>query len=92
MVPEEVAALVFIEGVLLTGTGLVLGLLLGHGGLALGSATVREATGLVLDPWHITRPELLAVVAMALCGSLASLLPAITSYRRTPIADLQLIN
>lgn len=88
----EVAALVFIEGVLLTGTGLVLGLLLGHGGLALGSATVREATGLVLDPWHITRPELLAVVAMALCGSLASLLPAITSYRRTPIADLQLIN
>ena len=75
----EVAALVFIEGVLLTGTGLVLGLLLGHGGLALGSATVREATGLVLDPWHVTRPELLAVVAMALCGSLASLLPAITS-------------
>ncbi|MEC8495220.1 MAG: FtsX-like permease family protein [Planctomycetota bacterium] len=86
----EVAALVFIEGVLLTGTGILLGLLLGHGGLALGSATVREATGLVLDPWHVTRPELLAVLAMALCGSLASLLPAITSYRRTPIADLQL--
>ena len=88
----EVAALVFIEGVLLTGTGLVLGLLLGHGGLALGSATVREATGLVLDPWHVTRPELLAVVAMALCGSLASSSLRSPPYRRTPIADLQLIN
>lgn len=89
-VRHEVAALVFAEGVLLTGTGLVLGLALGHGGLALTAATVREATGLVLDPWHVTRPEVLAVLAMALSGSVASLLPAITSYRRTPIADLHL--
>ena len=89
-VRREVAALVFTEGVLLTGTGIGLGLLLGHGGLALATASLRDATGLVLDPWQMTRAELHAVLAMAISGSVASLLPAVTSYRRTPIADLHL--
>ena len=86
----EVAALVFTEGLLLTGAGLLLGLLLGHIGLALASGPIRDATGLVLNPWHLPRTELFALGTMALCGALASFFPAISCYRRTPINDLHL--
>ena len=86
----EVAALVFTEGLLLTGAGIALGLLLGHGGLALAAEPIRDATGLILHPWRMPATEGFALGAMALCGAAASLIPAITSYRRTPIDDLHL--
>jgi len=85
---SEVAALVFTEGLLLTGAGLGLGLLLGHGGLALAAVEIRDATGLVLDAWRIPRAEVIALGTMALCGAVASLIPAVSCYRRTPIDDL----
>ncbi len=87
---REVATLVFIEGLMLTGAGIVLGLLIGHGGLVLVSETIRDSTGLVLDPWRLPPTELIALGAMAICGAVASLIPAVSCYRRTPIADLQL--
>ncbi|MEM6673165.1 MAG: ABC transporter permease [Planctomycetota bacterium] len=89
-VRAEVAALVFTEGLLLTGAGIGLGLLLGHGGLALAAGPIRDATGLVLDPWRMPRAEAIALCVMAFCGAAASLFPAVSSYRRTPIADLRL--
>ena len=86
----EVASLVFVEGVLLTCGGVVLGLALGHCGLALSVGPIRDATGLVLQPWRLPSTELLALGAIAACGAIASLFPAITCYRRTPIEDLHL--
>lgn len=86
----EVAALVFIEGIILTGTGVIVGLLLGHGGLALASGTIRDATGLVLEPWRVPSAEFFALGGMLACGALATLFPAIACYRRTPIVDLHL--
>ncbi len=85
---SEVATLVFSEGLLLTGAGILLGLLIGHGGLALAVGPFREATGLVLDPWRIPDTELIALLAMAVSGAIASIFPSISSYRRTPIDDL----
>jgi putative ABC transport system permease protein len=87
---SEVASLVFAEGLLLTGAGIALGLLLGHGGLALSVGPFRDSTGLVLNPWQIPVAELIALGAMAFCGAVASLFPAISCYRRTPIDDLHL--
>ena len=87
---SEVASLVFAEGLLLTGAGILLGLLLGHGGLALSVGPFRDSTGLVLNPWQIPVAELIALGGMALCGAVASLFPAISCYRRTPIDDLHL--
>jgi len=89
-VRTEVAALVFTEGLLLTGGGILLGLLLGHGGLALSVGPFRDATGLVLNPWQIPSSELVALGVMAGCGAIASLFPSISCYRRTPIEDLHL--
>ena len=86
----EVASLVFAEGLLLTGGGILLGLLIGHGGLALSASPFRDATGLVLDPWRMPDAELVALGIMGLCGSLASFFPSISCYRRTPIDDLHL--
>ena len=89
-VRAEVAALVFTEGLLLTGGGILLGLLLGHGGLALSVGPFRDATGLVLNPWQIPASELLALGIMGFCGAVASLFPSVSCYRRTPIEDLHL--
>ena len=89
-VRAEVAALVFTEGLLLTGGGILVGLLLGHGGLALSVGPFRDATGLVLNPWQIPSSELVALGVMAGCGAIASLFPSISCYRRTPIEDLHL--
>ena len=86
----EVAALVFTEGLLLTGAGIALGLLLGHGGLALAAGPIRDAVGFALQPWHMPGTEIVALGAMALCGAVASLFPATSCYGRTPIADLHL--
>ena len=86
----EVASLVFAEGLLLTGGGILLGLLIGHGGLALSVGPFRDATGLVLDPWRMPEAELIALGIMGLSGSLASFFPSISCYRRTPIEDLHL--
>ena len=87
---REVATLVLAEGLLLTGGGILLGLLIGHGGMAIAVDYFREATGLILNPWRIPSNELYALLIMALSGALASTFPAISSYRRTPIDDLQL--
>ena len=87
---SEIAFLVFFEGLMLAAIGIILGLLLGHGGLALGSETLYAKTGFLVHPWEISKTESFALLAMGLCGAIASLFPAITSYRRTPILDLQL--
>ncbi|MEM1452086.1 MAG: ABC transporter permease [Planctomycetota bacterium] len=89
-VRSEVAALVFTEGLLLTVAGVALGLLLGHGGLAVAAGPIRDATGLVLDAWRMPGAERVALGAMAVCGAVAALIPAVTCYRRTPVDDLQL--
>ncbi len=88
----EVATLIFLEGSLLTAGGVILGVMLGHTGLALAAGPVREATGLLLQAWRLPATELLAVSAIALCGAFASLFPAISCYRRTPIDDLAAVN
>jgi putative ABC transport system permease protein len=87
---SEVATLVFSEGLLLTGAGILLGLLIGHGGMALAADSFRDATGLIINPWRLPSNELIALLTMALSGALASIFPAISCYRRTPIDDLLL--
>lgn len=86
----EIATLLFLEGLLLTLAGLALGFLLGHGGLALVGGWVREASGFLLHPWSIDREEIEALLVIALCGTIASLVPAARAYRSTPLDDLGL--
>jgi putative ABC transport system permease protein len=84
----EVAALVMLEAVFLTLGGLVIGLLLGHGLLAAAAPLLRDRTGLLIQPWSMDEAEITALLVIAAAGLLSGLLPALSSYRRTPTHDL----
>lgn len=88
--PREVATLTFLEGLLLCVGGLAGGALLAHGLLAWAAPSIREASGLVFTAWSFDGEEARALGVMALCGLLASLVPALAAYRRPPLADLSL--
>lgn len=88
--PKEVATLMFLEGFLLCVMGLVLGWLIGHGALTLMAGWLRENSGLVISTWRVDSAELSAFGLMALCCLAASIIPALTAYRRPPLNDLSL--
>ncbi|MEM6277897.1 MAG: ABC transporter permease [Verrucomicrobiota bacterium] len=88
--PHEVAALMFLEGLLLCAIGLGLGWLLGHGSLALAANWMRESSGLVIETWRVGSGEATALSCIALCCLAASVVPAIVAYRRAPLDDLSL--
>jgi putative ABC transport system permease protein len=84
----EVAALVMLEAVFLTLGGLIMGLLLGHGLLAAAAPLLRERTGLLIAPWSLDHAEITALLVIAAAGLLSGIVPALSSYRRTPSHDL----
>lgn len=84
----EVAALILLEAVFLTLGGVVGGWLLGHGLLAASAPMIRERTGMLIEPWSFDQAELTALLVIAAAGCLSGILPALGSYRRTPIRDL----
>ncbi|MEM6915924.1 MAG: ABC transporter permease [Verrucomicrobiota bacterium] len=88
--PYEVAALTFLEGLLLSALGLGLGWFLGHGGLAVAATWLRESSGLVISPWRSGPGEATAFAMMALCSLAATIVPAVVAYRRSPLEDLSL--
>ncbi|MCR8645704.1 FtsX-like permease family protein [Paenibacillus sp. N1-5-1-14] len=73
------------EGVLLTGFGLMLGLLIGHIGGYLGRDLVFEFAGLQLEAWQFMPGEWLLIVGALLIGLLASIGPAWQAYRVDPL-------
>jgi putative ABC transport system permease protein len=84
----EVASLVMLEAVFLTLGGLIIGLLLGHGLLAAAASLLRERTGLLIEPWSLDHAEITALLVIAAAGLLSGIVPALSSYRRTPSHDL----
>jgi len=86
--PAEIAVLMFLEGTLLSLSGLLLGFALGHGLLAVAAPSIRETSGLVFSAWSFDREEGHALLAMGLCCMLASVFPALAAYYRPPLADL----
>jgi putative ABC transport system permease protein len=74
--------------VFLTLGGLIMGLLLGHGLHAAAAPLLRERTGLLIEPWSLDHAEITALLVIAAAGLLSGLVPALSSYRRTPAHDL----
>ncbi len=72
---------VLLEGVLMTLSGAVLGLLLGHAATEMLGLFLREAQQVELTGWIVLPEELwIAVLALAV-GVITALLPAIQAYR-----------
>ena len=60
--------------------GIVLGLLLAHGGIELVGQWLGDGQGLALSGWFFAEDELLLVVGLMLVGSVTALLPAWQAY------------
>ncbi|WP_017731221.1 ABC transporter permease [Nafulsella turpanensis] len=82
----KIVGLVVLEGILLSLAGYILGLLLGHGGLALLSSLSEGAYGYGFDFVGLTQDELLLGLAVLVIGLMAAFVPAIKAMR-TPISE-----
>ena len=83
-----VFGLVLIESVFIALSGAVLGLLVGHGIVAVGCSLIRVETGLRFSALYVTRADLFIVPAVAFLGLFAGLLPAIQAYRLGVLKNL----
>ncbi|MEM0962984.1 MAG: ABC transporter permease [Bacteroidota bacterium] len=79
---KRLVAQVLLEGVLLTGAGALLGVLLGHGAVALLAAAAAETRSpLPVTAWTVAPAEVALVVLALVVGALVALVPAIQVYR-----------
>ncbi|MEQ8822516.1 MAG: ABC transporter permease [Sumerlaeia bacterium] len=84
----EIFVLVLLEAAIVTLFGIGIGWLLGHGGVAIAADAFQGSTGLAISAWSVDAVELRALGVVALCGVIAGLVPALLTYRRSPVRDL----
>ncbi len=82
----SVMQIILTESILLSLAGGVLGILLGHGMIALASPFVENQTGIRLTFWQFDPWEIAVIPGLMALAALAGLLPAITAYR-TDVAN-----
>lgn len=73
------------EGLMLTGIGMILGLIAGHVGGYLGRNAVFEFSGLQINAWSLQPGEWMLIVGTLAIGALASVGPALKAYRVDPL-------
>jgi putative ABC transport system permease protein len=76
-----VMAIILVESILLSLLGGLLGILLGHGLIALASPYVVERTGVSLGLFEFDWRELILIPGLVVLASLVGLLPALAAYR-----------
>ncbi|USG66319.1 FtsX-like permease family protein [Brevibacillus ruminantium] len=76
---------IVLEGILLTITGVLLGLLLGHVGAWLLHDVIFDATGISVKAWSFYAYEVYLLVGAVVLGTLASLWPSFRMYRVHPV-------
>lgn len=86
--PRDILALVWIESLLITTLGTLLGLVLAHGGLA--AARNLGPPGLLADfsPWRFAELQGTILLIIWLGGVGFGIIPALNAYRRHPVEDL----
>ncbi len=77
----DVFRLITIEAALVSGLGVVVGWLFGHGLTAALAPAVFQRYGIFLQPGQLLPGELAVGVSVWLLGIIAGLLPALTAYR-----------
>jgi putative ABC transport system permease protein len=76
-----VMAVILVESILLSLGGGFLGMLLGHGVIALASPYVLERTGIALGLFEFDWWELVLIPGLIVLASLVGLLPALAAYK-----------
>jgi putative ABC transport system permease protein len=76
-----VMAIIFVESILLSLGGGLIGMLLGHGMIGLASPYVVQRTGVALGLFEFDWQELVLIPALVILASLVGFLPAVAAYR-----------
>ena len=79
--PRHVLGLLTLEGLWVTGAGVLLGVLLAHAGMALATPWLQSSLGIRLQVGGVLPTQLALMGAVLLAGLLASLGPAWRAYR-----------
>ncbi|SFB16408.1 ABC transporter permease [Algoriphagus aquimarinus] len=77
----QLLLLIFLEGIMLTFMGAVLGILLGHTFLSVIISQNEQGVVGSLQPWIFLKQELWIVVYALTVGVLASIIPAVAAYQ-----------
>jgi putative ABC transport system permease protein len=85
---ETVFTIILAESALLCLGGGVLGLLLGHGMVAIASPIIEARSGILVSPWSFEPMELILFPVLLLLGSLIGFLPGLAAYRTDVAAAL----
>lgn len=83
----DIFRLITIEAALLSGFGVIIGWVLGHGSLTLLSPFIADHFGIAPNGWIISVPEIGIVFSIWILGILAGILPAAVAYR-LPVSDI----
>lgn len=81
-----VLSIILAEAILLCVGGFFIGLLLGHGAIALGAPLIEARSGLLLDRFAFDPIEFTVLPAIIALAALVGIVPALTAYR-TDVAD-----
>lgn len=87
--PRELFTLVLLQAGWLAVLGIGAGWVTGHGLVHLAAHLVQQRSGLLLYSWRTDAYEMIALGLVVAMAVLAGLLPALASYRRTPVTDLR---
>lgn len=81
-----VLSIILAEAILLCVGGFFVGLLLGHGAIALGAPLIEARSGLLLERFAFDPIEFTVLPAIIALAALVGIVPALTAYR-TDVAD-----
>jgi len=82
----DVFRLITCEAAMLSGIGVIIGWLFGHGLIAVLGGLISERYGVIVNAWQVHPTETVIVITVWALGILAGMLPAIMAYRLS-VAD-----
>lgn len=85
---RTVLGLMLSESVVMAVLGGVLGLVIGHGIVAIGAEAIRVETGLRFSAFYLSSADVLLLPAIVVLGLVVGLVPAIQAYRTGVLKNL----
>lgn len=83
-----VMSIILLESILLCLGGGILGIVIGHGFVIIGSPIMEARSGLIIDPYSFDPIELVIIPAMIIMAGLVGIVPGMTAYRTDVASNL----
>jgi len=76
-----VMLIILLESILLSLGGGVIGMVIGHGLIAVVAPIIASAVMIIVNPWHFQMSEFMLIPGLIVLASLVGYLPAVVAYR-----------